>query len=828
MDTEERPARPAWADSGQNFRTSGMPRLGPQAERSSAWFNRDGEVQAPTQREALMVDALADKRLYEQELARMRKENAFLEDQARGRHNLTVRRVTTELKRHQLRHPRAAAEAAAESAAEVGEGGRNVEGRQDADDLPPWVTSSEVMSPLLAAYDARIEDLEGQVAGQGEGMQELAGRTHQLVEENEQARGLRREHTRELDELVQQAGASGGLGGVGAREMVGELNERINILMAENTVMADQTSAMAKELDTVHVEFEEREVQMAALTRALSEAGMGLRSMEEVVPRLEREKAHAEGELMKAVNAMSERESALSEVGEQLRESREEVRRCSAKLSELEADRVALERQAENDADVTAERIRVAGHRITELQGLLAARGQEADSNGDTARKMQRELDATRRDAEGMLQVMSGMERQIAELSSREESTTSTARESKQKVEDALLARDQARALEIQSRRELARVLEARKAEAEGHVREMEEAALATRTKFLAQLATREKEIQDIAAQATRHRSDAERAGRDRAGMEEVYLTLKQGVEGETQALKAKFDELQDRVVEADANRDQHEAATKNLKQAALDAEREFTTKEAAFRSKESHLEDALKARERELDAIRTGLRAATDHAEKRHREAKRLGFLLEEAREEHARKVEEEALLRKAEAEEAKAHAAVLERSSREAERRAGEVEASYTKQLRGVQERASAQSLGVERRLREEGELAQRLSSRNTDLQGHLAQLVAERGEAATAAKRVQEENARLEKQLVDARRKLSELTTQLSETIGLAEARAKDEGRLRSELKRLQITAARRERDASSARAGGAHTARLLSHRTRPLAGRLGGGG
>lgn len=33
-----------------------------------------------------MVDALADKRLYEQELARMRKENAFLEDQARRRH----------------------------------------------------------------------------------------------------------------------------------------------------------------------------------------------------------------------------------------------------------------------------------------------------------------------------------------------------------------------------------------------------------------------------------------------------------------------------------------------------------------------------------------------------------------------------------------------------------------------------------------------------------------------------------------------------------------------------------------------------------------------
>lgn len=45
-----------------------------------------------------------------------------------------------------------------------------------------------------------------------------------------------------------------------------------------------------------------------------------------------------------------------------------------------------------------------------------------------------------------------------------------------------------------------------------------------------------------------------------------------------------------------------------------------------------------LSCRERELDAIRTGLRAATDHAEKRQREAKRLEFLLQEAREEYAR----------------------------------------------------------------------------------------------------------------------------------------------------------------------------------------------
>lgn len=63
--------------------------------------------------------------------------------------------------------------------------------------------------------------------------------------------------------------------------------------------------------------------------------------------------------------------------------------------------------------------------------------------------------------------------------------------------------------------------------------------------------------MQDLAAQAARLRGEAERAGRDRAGMEEVYLSLKRGVEAETQSLKAKFDELQARVLEADAKRDQ-------------------------------------------------------------------------------------------------------------------------------------------------------------------------------------------------------------------------------------------------------------------------------
>lgn len=43
--------RPTWPDTGPVSLAGGIPRLGPQAERSSAWVNRDGEVQPPTERE---------------------------------------------------------------------------------------------------------------------------------------------------------------------------------------------------------------------------------------------------------------------------------------------------------------------------------------------------------------------------------------------------------------------------------------------------------------------------------------------------------------------------------------------------------------------------------------------------------------------------------------------------------------------------------------------------------------------------------------------------------------------------------------------------------
>jgi hypothetical protein len=82
--------------------------------------------------------------VYEGELARVRKENGVLRDQ--------LQRCHLELRYYQVKYPNDAVQV------EPGE----------YDELPPWVTSAEHMTPLLQVYDERIAELQKELSHQRE------------------------------------------------------------------------------------------------------------------------------------------------------------------------------------------------------------------------------------------------------------------------------------------------------------------------------------------------------------------------------------------------------------------------------------------------------------------------------------------------------------------------------------------------------------------------------------------------------------------------------------------------------------------------------------
>ena len=128
---------------------------GPQAERDSKFSSRimtnDDENQQPnyyttasmlpTPKELLelgSVPAVGESSLYEAELAKVRKENKFLKDQ--------TGRLTAELRKFQVQYPY------------LSKSGKDAIPTPPGD-LPPWMVSEKVMSPIFAAYDSRIHDL---------------------------------------------------------------------------------------------------------------------------------------------------------------------------------------------------------------------------------------------------------------------------------------------------------------------------------------------------------------------------------------------------------------------------------------------------------------------------------------------------------------------------------------------------------------------------------------------------------------------------------------------------------------------------------------------
>ena len=83
---------------------------------------------------SLLLEQGAEKQVFEDELLRIRRENIALQDH--------LQRALKELKAFQLKFPSAYA----------------VLDVQEQENLPPWTTSVEVVSPLFDAYDIRKWD----------------------------------------------------------------------------------------------------------------------------------------------------------------------------------------------------------------------------------------------------------------------------------------------------------------------------------------------------------------------------------------------------------------------------------------------------------------------------------------------------------------------------------------------------------------------------------------------------------------------------------------------------------------------------------------------
>lgn len=375
---------------------------------------------------------------------------------------------------------------------------------------PEWARA------FVSAAEGRVRELDDALASARGDIGKLRARAEQFVAENEQL------HERLAAELEKEPLAAPAPQGTSRAVIQGpvqersrELGERVDILMAENALMVEQTAVLQAELDRCSGDLDARTKEATSFRDEAERATEKWRALEggegqwrEARKRLEERYVQHSTDMAQASAQLGELKEGLTQLHAQngtLREQLDEkTRACQDLTDRLEAD-----------GDELWQRVQAAGARCREFSTNLAAQTQRGDLETEKARRAERALEQVRGDNAGMLRVMSGMEKQLASYAQREEGVAQAGRDAKEKAENALLARDKAQAKCDQALRELERLRAERVNDAESFQTRCREAVEVDIRRLQQEVRRRDQEIRDRDEKHAGALAIAERHGRD-------------------------------------------------------------------------------------------------------------------------------------------------------------------------------------------------------------------------------------------------------------------------------------------------------------------------
>ncbi|KAG2527120.1 hypothetical protein JM16_001927 [Phytophthora kernoviae] len=340
--------------------------------------------------------------------------------------------------------------------------------------LAPWLTASEYANPLLQAYDLKIQELEIAVGDNKKAMDRAAARAEGLAKENT---ALRQELEAAAEKMVlrmqnePKAMNDDWMNIQENGEYLQEINERIDVLMAENNMLMEQISLQDDEIGAMKKELMDRDQQLQVMGQNFNDATLALQELRDACSQVREEKTHCERQLQRYAASIAQLESAKDSLVEQTDAVRRERDSLEIRLGEYEEMLEKMKMGGERKDESFSVRYQSVCIRLRELTNALEQKDKTVDELQEQNSELQAEFEAVRQDCEGMLNVMNSMEKQLTQYCAREDAVAELESECKTKVDEVILEKEEVAARELQSRREIARLLEKLQQQAAEHER---------------------------------------------------------------------------------------------------------------------------------------------------------------------------------------------------------------------------------------------------------------------------------------------------------------------------------------------------------------------
>lgn len=184
--------------------------------------------------------------------------------------------------------------------------------------------------------------------------------------------------------------------------------------MEQVSLQDDELSAMKKELT-------DRDQQFQAMAQNFNQATLALQELRDSCASVRAEKNHCEQQLQQYAATMAQLEAQKEVLIEQANGLRSDRRSADNQLVEYEALLNTVKKNAERKDEQFAIRYQNVCSRLRELTSVIDAKEKRADELEEQNRVLQNELESVRQDCEGMLRVLTNMEKQLNQYCARED-----------------------------------------------------------------------------------------------------------------------------------------------------------------------------------------------------------------------------------------------------------------------------------------------------------------------------------------------------------------------------------------------------------------------
>lgn len=226
-------------------------------------------------------------------------------------------------------------------------------------------------------------------------------------------------------------------------EIIADLQEQVDVLRGENNLLMEQRGVLMSELEGHQAELERKAAEVAQLKQQLFAAVNDVQSLSKRAEQAEKDRDAAASQALSYGDVLGKAEVGQEALTERIGALQLKCKEAERAIEEYKKQLRSLSMKSEDDSSVTLKRVQDAENRVRELHGALHAKTQELDASTELVRKLRNEYQTTRTDAEGMLQVMGGLERQLSEYAAREAEVNKREKSCKEQEEEMAIFKEQ-------------------------------------------------------------------------------------------------------------------------------------------------------------------------------------------------------------------------------------------------------------------------------------------------------------------------------------------------------------------------------------------------